>query len=64
MFQSLSLIHGDLPVGSVICYIQKSIVKKLTPYLFKNDVVLYFEPYWKRENAADINFWCCDKLND
>ena len=32
--------------------------QKLTPDLFKNDVVLYFESYWKRENVADINF--CD----
>ena len=26
--------------------------QKLTPDLFKNDVVLYFESYWKRENVA------------
>ena len=38
--------------------------KKSTPYLFQNDVVLYFEPYWKQENVADINFWCFIKLND
>ena len=31
--------------------------QKLTPYLFQNNVVLYFESYWKRENEADINFW-------
>ena len=29
--------------------------QKLTPHLFQN-VVLYFESYWKRENVADINF--------
>ena len=38
--------------------------QKLTPDLFKNDVVLYFESYWKRENVADINFWDFNKLND
>ena len=38
--------------------------QKLTPYLFRNDVVLYFESYWKRENVADINFWDFNKLND
>ena len=38
--------------------------QKLTSYLFQNDVVLYFKPYWKRENAADINFWCFIKLKD
>ena len=31
--------------------------QKLTTYLLQNDVVLYFESYWKRENVADINFW-------
>ena len=30
--------------------------QKLTPYLFQNDVVLYFESYWKSENVADIIF--------
>ena len=35
---------------------------KLTPYLFQNDVVLYFESYWKRENVADINFWDFNRL--
>ena len=38
--------------------------QKLTLYLFRNDVVLYFESSWKRENTADINFWCFIKLND
>ena len=38
--------------------------KKLTPYLIENDVVLYFESYWKRENVADINYWDFNKLND
>ena len=38
--------------------------QKLTPYLFQNDVALYFEPYWKRENAIDIKFWYFVKLND
>ena len=38
--------------------------QRLNPYLFRNDVVLYFESYWKRENVADINFWDFDKLND
>ena len=23
---------------------------------FQNDVTLNFEPYWKQENEADINF--------
>ena len=32
--------------------------QKLTLSLFQDDVVLYFESYWKRENVADINFWC------
>ena len=30
--------------------------QKWTPVLFQNDVALYFEPYWKQENAADMNF--------
>ena len=31
--------------------------KKLNPYyLLQNDVVLYFECYWKQENVTDINF--------
>ena len=38
--------------------------QKLTPYLFQNDVVLYFEFYWKQENVADINFWDFNKLNN
>ena len=38
--------------------------QKLSPYLFQNDVALYFDPYWKIENAADIKFWCFIKLND
>ena len=38
--------------------------QKLTPYLFQNDAALYFESYWKRENAADINLWCFSKFND
>ena len=38
--------------------------QKLTPDLFQNDVVLYFESYWKRQNVADINFWDLNKLND
>ena len=38
--------------------------QKLTPYLFQKNVVLYFESYWKRENAADIKFWTFNKLND
>ena len=37
--------------------------QNLTPYFFQNFVVLYFEPYWKRENMADITFWCFIKLN-
>ena len=38
--------------------------KKLSPYLFQNYVALYFESYWKRENAAEINFWSFIKLKD
>ena len=38
--------------------------QKLIPYLFKIDVVLYFESYWKQENVADNNFWYFNKLND
>ena len=34
-----------------------TVIEKLTPYLYQNDLAFYFEPYWKRENAADINFW-------
>ena len=30
--------------------------QKLTTFFSQNDAVLYFESYWKRENAADINF--------
>ena len=26
-------------------------------FLFQNDVALYFEPYWKKENEADINIF-------
>ena len=37
---------------------------KLTTYLFQNDVALYFESYWKRENVADNNSWDFHKLND
>ena len=37
---------------------------KLTPDLFQNYVVLYFETYWKRKNVADIHFWDFSKLND
>ena len=36
--------------------------QKLTHDLFQN-VVLYFESYWKRENVAGINFWDFNKLN-
>ena len=28
----------------------------MNPYLFKNDGTLHFQTYWKKENAADINF--------
>ena len=38
--------------------------RKLNLYLLQNDVVLYFESYWKRENVVDINFWGLNKLND
>ena len=38
--------------------------QRLTRFLLQNDVVLYFESYWKRENVAGINFWDFDKLND
>ena len=27
-----------------------------TTYLFQNDVGFHFEPYWKQENVANINF--------
>ena len=38
--------------------------QNLAPYLFQNDVGLYFEFCWKREGAAEVNFWCFNKLND
>ena len=38
--------------------------QKLASYFFQNDVVLYFESYWKRENVPDNNFWDFNKLND
>ena len=38
--------------------------QKLTPDLFQNDVVLYFESYWKRENVTDIIFWDFNKLSN
>ena len=38
--------------------------QKLTSDLFQNDAVSYFESYWKRENAADINFRGFSELND
>ena len=28
----------------------------MKPYLILNDVALHFQPYWKQENVADINF--------
>lgn len=62
MLQNLLLIHGDLLVGCAIYYKSKA-VPKINLYLFQNDCVLYFKSYWKREYAADTNFWCFDKLN-
>ena len=38
--------------------------QKLTPDLFQNDVALYFESYWKRENVTDINIGDFNELND
>ena len=38
--------------------------QKLTHYLFQNNIVLYFESYRKRENAANIIFSVFNKLND
>ena len=32
--------------------------------MFQNDVFLYFQSYWKRENVAGINFLGFSKLND
>ena len=37
--------------------------QKLTLHWFQNDTALHFEPYWKLENAANINFWRFLKLN-
>ena len=51
IFLSLLL---DTPVYSQI----------LTLYLFQNDVALFFEPFWKPGNVADVNVWCFIKLND
>ena len=59
MFQNLSLIHIDLPVGPAIWYKWKSIVKNYPPICFK--IML---SYWKRENVANINFCDFNKLND
>ena len=42
----------------------KGYSQKLIPYLFQDDVVLYFESYRKQENAAGINCWCFFKVND
>ena len=28
----------------------------MNPFLFQNDVALYFEPYCKQENVTDIDF--------
>ena len=36
----------------------------LTSDLFQNDIVLYFQSYWKRENVSHINFWDFNKIND
>ena len=47
-----------------MCPITNEHSQKITFYLFQNDVALYFGPYWKQENAADINFWCFIKLKD
>ena len=38
--------------------------QKLTPYLFQNDVALYFKPHWKQENTTNTNFRCFIMLND
>ena len=27
----------------------------MNPFFTSNDVPLHFEPYWKKENVADIN---------
>ena len=64
MLQNSTLIHGDLPVGSAICHKQRAYSQKLTPYLFQNDVALYSQSHWKRENTTDINFWGFNKLKD
>ena len=37
---------------------------KLSLYLFQIVVALYFEPFWKLEYVAGINFWRLIKLND
>ena len=37
---------------------------KINPCWFQNDATLYFEPYWKQENVADINFWYFIKLKN
>ena len=67
MLQNLSLINGDIRAGFAIKegLLQiKGYSQKLIPYLFQDDVVLYFESYWKQENAAGINCWCFIKVND
>ena len=38
--------------------------QKLTPYLFRNDVPLCFESYWKQKNVTGMNFWDFNKLNN
>ena len=45
---------GQNPVGAQ---------EKMNP-LFQNNVALYFEFNWKRENVADISFWCFIKLKN
>ena len=45
------------------CLMYKKIAEhsqKWTPVLFQNDVALCFEPYWKQENAVDMNFLVFD----
>ena len=44
------------------CSIYREHSWKLIPYFFQNYVVLYLELYQKRENVADIIFWCFIKL--
>ena len=55
MFQNWSLMHIELSSWACNMLQIKERSQKLTPYLFQNDVVLYFECY--------CYFWSFDEFD-